>query len=434
MLLIIGLMLLFNAFFAAYEMALAAVSKARLTALTEGKQAGAKEALFMKDHMEASLAVIQLGITLVGAIAAATGGASADETFTPYLMQRFGLSKSVADFFAIAFVIVPLSAVTIVLGELVPKTFALGNKEWVCLRFSRIMRGLYIVFYPVVYVLERVVKRIMSVGSRNLKRSGDFPEGSHIHEIKAAASMARASKLIGAGQERILHSAAELSARPVKNILIPAAHISMIPVSFSLADALARAHLDMHTRFPVCGVDGDPQTIMGYVNFKDILFALNLNAGDPTLKGIMRSIKSVTADSKNSTILEEMIRESAHIAVVRDASGKILGLVTMEDLLEELVGEIQDEYDRLPTYIHPYLGGWIMGGGVPMNTLASTVGISKSFSQGTRVPTLSEWCRMLKGELLHGGESVAFDGLTVVVRKLRRQQVAEALVTMSSGH
>src|SRR5665213_3313852 len=112
--LIIPLMIGLNAIFAAYEIALASVSAARLQALADQQRRGARTALHMKQNMEASLAVIQLGITLVGAIAAATGGARAEELIAPSLQERFGLSHGAADVISVALIVIPLSALTLV--------------------------------------------------------------------------------------------------------------------------------------------------------------------------------------------------------------------------------------------------------------------------------------------------------------------------------
>src|SRR3989338_312226 len=152
-LIVIFLMLIFNAFFAAYEMALASISRVRLGVLVNQKRKGAAEALFMKDRMEASLAVVQVGITLVGAIAAATGGVGVNELFTPYLVRVYGLSDTVAEVLALVFFIIPLSCFTIVFGELIPKTYALNNKVWVCLILSPAMKILSQMIYPLINIL-----------------------------------------------------------------------------------------------------------------------------------------------------------------------------------------------------------------------------------------------------------------------------------------
>ena len=127
---VVLVMVLVNGVFAGYEIALASVSLPRLQQLVTQKRAGAAAALVMKDGIEKSLAVVQLGITLVGLIAGATGGASATDDIAPYL-RTLGLKESLANLLAIAVVVVPLTAVTIVVGELLPKLFALRNNETV---------------------------------------------------------------------------------------------------------------------------------------------------------------------------------------------------------------------------------------------------------------------------------------------------------------
>lgn len=422
-------MLALNAIFACYEMALASISRAKLLVLVNQKRKGASEALFMKERMEASLAVVQVGITLVGSIAAATGGAGVSEVVSPYLEYTWGLPEVFADTLALMFLIIPLSALTIAFAELIPKMYALNNKVGVCLVLSPGMKLLAQIAYPLVLVFEKIVKQTMHITSKKGLKSR-FEDQVGLHELTTAVSMARTSRLIGAREERIVLSAAQLSLRKVKEIMLPIEEISTIPLDATLSDALLRAHLDMHTRFPVCAKEGDPQTIQGYINFKDIMLALKLNPTDPTVRGIIRLIKSFPEEQPISQVLEEMIQEKQHIALVTTKNQKVTGMVTLEDIIEEMVGEIEDEYDRLPVYIHPYAGGWIIGGGVPMNLVAETAGIQFPPEQSKEVHLrLSDWCEKKLGAL-KGGETFESNGLQVTVRKLRRKKLAEAIVTV----
>jgi putative hemolysin len=207
--------------------------------------------------------------------------------------------------------------------------------------------------------------------------------------------------------------------------MIPAQDISTIYAGSTLAQALIKAHLDMHTRFPVCMIENDPQSIERYLNFKDIVSALKVNPADPTVKGISRPITKVQEDIPLSRLLEMMIQEKNHIVIVVSKEGQVLGMVTLEDIIEELVGEIEDEFDRLPTHIHPCPAGWIMGGGVPMTTVASTIGLDWSAKFTGRVPTLAEWCSKLKA-----GETFESDNLRVIPRKFRRKKLSEAIVSV----
>lgn len=429
---VIALMLFFNAIFAAYEMGLASISRARLAVLHNEKKRGATDALFMKERMEASLAIVQLGVTIVGAIAAATGGAGVQEEFAPYLHQTFGVSLISAKVLAILLLIIPLTFVTVVFAELVPKMIALRNNEAVVLKLSPYMKALSRIAYPLVAVIEATLRKVMDL----LTPSGQMQASSHkqwVHELRAAVSLARTSKLLGEREEKIVLAAAHLSTRPVRDIFIAAQDISMIYVGSSLMEALIKAHLDMHTRFPVCSVENDPQSIQGYVNFKDIVAALKVNPSDPSVRGISRPIQKVAEDTALSVLLEMMIQQKMHIVIVISQEGAVLGMVTLEDVMEELVGEIEDEFDRLPTHIHPCGEAWIMGGGVPMSTVASTAGLPWPSASGAgRIPTLSEWCTQHARPTLRGGEAVEADNLHVLPRKFRRKKVLEATVSVKN--
>jgi putative hemolysin len=429
---VIGLMLFFNAVFAAYEMGLASISRARLAVLHNEKRRGAAEALFMKERMEASLAIVQLGVTVVGAIAAATGGAGVQDEFAPYLHQAFGVSEASSEVLAIVLLIIPLTFVTVVFAELVPKMIALKNNEAVVLRLSPFIKVLSWIAYPAVAVVEATLRKVVNL----LTRSDQARISSHkqwVHELTAAVSLARASKLLGEREEKIVLSAAHFSTRPVHDIFIPAQDISMIYVGSSLMDALVKAHLDMHTRFPVCSQENDPQSIQGYVNFKDIVAALKVNPSDPSVRGITRPIRKVVEDVPLSALLEMMIQQKTHIVIVVSQEGSVLGMATLEDVIEELVGEIEDEFDRLPTHIHPCGSAWIMGGGVPMSAVASTVGLPWQTAAGAgRTPTLAEWCAQHAGPAPKGGEAIEADDLHVLPRKFRRKKVLEATVAVKS--
>jgi len=428
--LIIVLMLFVNAVFAAYEMALATITRARLLTLCRQKKRGAEEAAYMKDRMEASLAVVQLGITLAGAIAAATGGAGAQQFFVPFF-TRMRILSFYAEILSVVCLVVPLSAVTIIFAELVPKMFALDKRESVCLALSPIMKAIARIANPVVSFFEKIVKKIMGFGR---KKRGDESDGFYdkqsLYELTAAAALARTSRLIGAQEEKIVLSAAQLSQRKVSDIMLDADYISMIPVTDSLSDALIKAHLDMHTRFPVCEKAGEPQTIIGYLNFKDIVNALKMSPENPSVKGITRPIKKILAKVPLSQALSGMMREKAHIAIVVSKEQKVVGMITLEDIIEELVGEIEDEFDRLPVYVQPCGSGWIIGGAVSMRVVVSTLGIEVPIENMTeRTPTLSEWVARKLGRDIEGGEMLSFDNISVTVRKLRRRKLAEALVS-----
>ncbi len=432
---IIAVMIAFNSVFAAYEIALASIGLARLDTLVRERRRGAAAAMRMKRNMEASLAAIQLGITLVSAVAAATGGVGAAETIGPVLVG-LGASEAMVQFLTVAIVVLPLTVVTIMLGELVPKVFALRNTEWMCLRLSPVIEWFAYCVWPAVSFFDSSVRMIIKLGE-NCWRPGSTSRTSSgeaaLQELRAIAAVARTSRLIGGREEQIILNATGLSSTPARSIVLPVQYISLLAADDSLEQALIAAHHDMHTRFPVTEKVGDPQSIIGYVNFKDIVSCLRLSPQEPSIRGIMRPLPSFSADDTVAHCLERLIRDHGHIALVRDADGTILGMITIEDIVEELVGEIYDEYDYLPHYIIPAGNGWIVGGNASLARVHEATGIMLSARAEKPASTLNEWAIEKLGRPPKGGDVLTTDAARLLVRKVRRQLLLEAHLSRSTN-
>lgn len=422
---VIAAMLVLNAGFAAYEMALASVAKARIRQLKENGAPGAGSAVFMKDRVEASLSLIQLGITLAGAAAAATGGAGVNEYLSPILQARFALTEGGAEALGIALFVLPLSFITIVFGELVPKVFAIENKEFILLTFSPFFRWLYYFFYPLLVVFEFIIKGALGALNAMLPAKKRHHEKAPLAELRLAAAQARDESAIGHMEEKIVNAAAELSRRTVGELQIPLSAVSYIPATATLAEALVRAHMDLHTRFPVTKLDGVPEEIIGYINFKDIVNALKMQAQSADVAGIIRPIEKLRAGTAAPKALEEMIGRNAHIALVTDAAGHASGILVLEDIIAQLVGQpIRDEYDRLPSYLYAAGGGLIAGGGADMADVLRKLGLKPD----TGNVTLAAWLETQLGRAPKGSELVKTGEVEILVRKTRRHRVSEAFI------
>ena len=423
MLVMIGL----NSVFAAYEISLASISAGRLHALRDEKERGAEASLRMKENIEGSLAIVQLGITLVGVIAAATGGAGAEESFEPMLLG-WGIPEALSQVLAIAVVVLPLTIVTIVFGELVPKVFALRNKEFVCLTLSPIIEWFAISVKPAVWFLESAVSWIMRIGGRS--NDGDDNEAA-IQDLHSAAAFARISRMIGQREEGIILSASQLSSTPLKKIALPTEHIDMLVAEQSLSEALVEAHQHMHTRYPVTEIAGDAQRIIGYVNFKDIVANLRTAPHTSSFRKLIRSLGAFDMETPVSECLERLIRDRSHIALVKDHAGSIVGMITLEDIIEELVGEIHDEFDRIPNHLNKTTDGWIAGGFVSLTQLSQTAGIDLPKIGDKPLYTLNDWVAESLERPPCGGDVIKTNLCTIVVRKTKNIMVQEAYVSTS---
>lgn len=419
--------LFFNALFSAYELALASVRTERLRLLADQHRTGARSALWMKGRMELSLAVAQLGITVAMFVSAAAGGADAEKNLTN-LVHDLGIRGWFAHVLAIGCVVIPLSALNIVLGELVPKVFGVKYSEWVCRMLSPTMFIFTMAVFPAVWVFEGVTKMAIGLLDRLLPDSVTSVQQTGLHELRAQVNLLRASKVIGVQEEQIILQASRLSGTKVREIMLPEDDIVMVRSDAPLTENLVVAHLDLHTRFPVTERKGDPQAIIGYVTFKEMIMLAKTHPGNPVLREITRPLISLRDDLSVSDALRQMIAEHVHLALVRDANGKIVGLITQEDIFEELVGDIQDEFDRLPRYIAPSGHQWVVGGGASLAQLRAALHRPELGGDLPSSTTVHDWLQRSHTDDFKGGDTMTIEGMRVLVRKIRRRRVTEALL------
>jgi putative hemolysin len=252
--------------------------------------------------------------------------------------------------------------------------------------------------------------------------------GAHLDELRALAGYARLAKLISPHQESIITRATRLSQKTARDFMIPAEQITFLSDSQTLADAVVTAHLDPHTRFPI--MEGaNRNKVLGYINFKELVYRVRTNPTDPTVKGIIRPLRFVRPDAPCQQIMKAFVEEHEHMAIVQNEHGESIGLITLEDLVEELLGDLEDEFDHLPKMCHALTGGvWIVGGGVPMRELAEKINLPILAADGP----LSAWMINRFGRMPAIDERLHVNGLEFNVRRLRRGKIFEVLISPKS--
>ncbi len=301
--------------------------------------------------------------------------------------------------------------------EILPKTLGVRYSRRIAVWIGQPLQVLVALLHPVIQVV-RWINRPFERGPRN-GASVATPE-----EIAALAGLARLSRQITAHQERIIKGGSRLSQARVKDVMIPIEQASVLSLSQSLSDAIIAAHMDAHTRYPACE-EGDTNRVVGYVNFKEMVYTLRTNPHDATLRGIVRPVRFIAPHESADELLKAFVDEHAHMAVVQDESGRTLGLVTLEDLVEELVGELEDEFDRLPRMTHALSGRlWMIGGGV----LISEVNEKLDVSLLDPSRTISRWLLIRLARPPRPGDIHQEHGLTFTVRRVRRGKVFEVSV------
>jgi putative hemolysin len=327
-----------NAFFAGAEIAIVAVRKARIQQLADDGQASAAAVLALRAAPERFLATVQVGITVVGASAAAFGGASLAKELQPLFARSEWFSRH-AEGLALALVVAAVSYLTIVIGELVPKSLALRAAERYALLVAKPLVALSFLARPLVWALS-------SSANVLLKPFGDtttFTETRHsAEELQQLVEEARQAGTVNPEAAEIATRALELPELVAADIMVPRRDVIALSVAIS-DDDLHQVLLEQtKTRFPV--YEGRIDNVVGYINVKDLL-SVAWEQRLIVFRDVIRPAFFVPTAMNAVDLIKEMRRRHQPFAVVVDEHGGMAGIATMEDLLEELVGEIFSEHD-----------------------------------------------------------------------------------------
>lgn len=327
-LIIIGVCLILNAILAGAEMAFVTVPKSHLKHLRKSGDTRASKTLELRKHPERTLSVIQIGITLVGAIGAAVGGAGAEETINPILRNRYGLSENAAEFIAIALIVLPLTYLNVVIGELVPKSIALRNPARLILRNVGWLYLFDRVLSPFVTFLEKSTSLFMKLLPGRSSQAEDMPQSGNTVDLDLLSNPTR----------QYVVNLVNIEKKHVKDVMLPWNQVILVR-SEQPANEVEKLILSSgHTRLPVM----QEGKLVGLINTKEFMTLRALSAEN--WASVIRSIVTVQGGDSLMKALRQMQEKRSHLSAVY--SGKdLVGILTMEDILEEVIGDIFDEDD-----------------------------------------------------------------------------------------
>ena len=336
----IAILILFNGYLAGTEIAVVTARKSRVQQMVESGKRNAKILLRLKDNPDRFLATIQIGITGVSVLASAVGGAAAVEVIKPALQTVPIKAISIAaQPIAIGIVVVLITYFSVIFGELVPKSIALMHPETVGLWTARTVDAFSRVASIFVKFLTFSTSLVLSPFGRK-----PFSERAYITEEEVRMLIKEGGKhgVFEPAEEKILQSIFEFTDMSAKEVMVPDIQIVAIPIDKSPMEIRSIIEEEQFSRYPVYGKDLND--IRGILYAKDFLTLLT-KTGQVDIRKIIKSPFFIPETMKISLLLREMQKRRTHIALVVDEYGGISGLVTIEDLLEEIVGEIRDEHD-----------------------------------------------------------------------------------------
>jgi putative hemolysin len=330
-----------NGFFAASEIAVITMRKSRIDALLEKGVKSAAIVARLKDDPDRFLATVQIGVTLVGSTASAIGGAAAIGYLKPQIAASpFPFVAHWSEAIALVIVVVPISYLSLVLGELVPKSLALRYSEQIACLVARpieFLSRVSAIFVKALTASSNAVLRLL--GGKDI----DGASFISVDEVKSLIREGAAKGIFNEMEKELIHSVFEFADTPAKAVMIPRTEIHAIELHSSLEE-VAKSFVDSgFSRIPV--YEGELDKIIGILYNKDVFKALQEKT-DFLVRDHLHPAFFVPSTLPISELLKQLQRRRLAVALVVNEFGEVEGLVTLEDLVEEIVGEIRDEYDR----------------------------------------------------------------------------------------
>jgi CBS domain containing-hemolysin-like protein len=434
---LIAFFILANSFFVAAEFSLVSVRETRIQQLIELNRPGARTALRLKNNIDEFLPAVQFGVTLASL---ALGGLGEPAVAGALLrvFARVGWMQHHALLYAhSAAVVVAFAAITyfeVLLGELVPKSLALQRAERIALAVAGPVDVFIRMTRPAVTVMNLSATLVLRLFRAPLRgeASAHSPE-----ELKLLATATRRMGLLPPFQEEMIHRAIELNQVFVSEIMTPRGRIFSLPADMPLEQASARIVEEQHSRIPIYDPARGREHIIGVAYSKDVARLIHFRsvaqsagsrgASGITLRQVMRDVLLVPETKLAVELLQEFQDRRRQIAIVVDEFGSTLGLVSAEDVLEQVVGELEDEFDTGRSLPLPASGGGLLlDGSTSLRDLVTQ--LRWRFPREYGVETLAGFLLVKLGHIPTQGETVEFEGRRFAVVRMEGQRIAQVRV------
>lgn len=425
--LIILLLILINGFFVGAEIAFVSVRRTRLDELAEAGDRRAKRALRLIRDPGRFLAVIQVAITFLGALASAVAAVSIVAVVAEPLRGVPFLAPQ-ADTIALLLVTLLVSIVSIVLGELIPKGLALANPDRIAMAVSAPIALFAKIVSPLVAVLVLLTKFISKPFGIDPTRTPELSAA----EIRLIVEQGSQQGVLEAEEEQMISAVMSLSDSKLHEVMVPRIDIVAIDQEATFDDAVELVLTEGHSRTPLFKESVDH--IVGILYAKDLLRIIAAGGPRPRLRDIMRPALFVPESQSVDDLLHELQRRRVHMAIVLDEYGGTAGLVTIEDLLEEIVGEIQDEFDEEePMKVLVRDGEAILDGRADIDQLGELVTPPVELEDDEEYDTVGGFVYHRIGRVPVVGDMVTVGPFSITVKKVAGRRVGKVLVTWDAS-
>ena len=338
---VIVVIIAWNAFFVSAEFAFVAVRRTRIDELVEEGSAPAKRVRHLIDDPARFISAFQVAITLSSLALGAVGEPAVSRVFESVLSNRGVLGDSATVVISVILAFAIITALHVVLGEIVPKTLTLSRAEAVALRVAFPVQIFMWVFWPFIWVLRGMSEALIRL--LGLETPSEMRLVHSEEELKMLISASHEEGVLEESEEQLLHKVFDFAETEVKQVMVPRPDVIGMPADLSATEAITRALAAPYTRYPVYRETMDD--LVGVVHVRNLFAAQMDEAGETLVETCARPVPIVPETKKLDELLADFRRTKTHMAIVVDEYGSTSGIVTLEDLLEEIVGEINDEFD-----------------------------------------------------------------------------------------
>ncbi|GGM88155.1 membrane protein [Thermopolyspora flexuosa] len=411
------LFILIGGFFAAAEIALVSLRESQVRRLAERGRRGARVARLARDPNR-FLSSVQIGVTVATMLSAAFGADTLARDLAPALAAR-GVPEAVAAPLALVLVTLAISYVSLVLGELAPKRLALQRSASLALVVAPVIDRIAVLSRPVIWLLSKSTDGVVRL------LGGNPAADRSAVTVEELRDMVVGSQVLTPDERRLIGEVFAAGKRQVREVLLPRTEVEFMDADTPFAQAAARAAASPHSRFPV--FRGSHDNVIGFVHIRDLLNPALRGHDEPLGELVpVRPVKFVPASKMVLAALSEMRDEGHHLAIVVDEYGGTSGIVTLEDLVEELIGDIRDEYDRTAAPVRRVSGELDLDGLVNLDGFAAETGM--------RLPdgpyeTLGGFIMAALGRVPQTGDEVRIGGYLLTVTEMDGRRVARVRVS-----
>jgi CBS domain containing-hemolysin-like protein len=423
-LIIAVLMIIVNGFFVAAEFALVKVRPSRIEQLIDERRPFAKTARWLANHLEPSLSACQLGITMASLALGWVGEPAFSALLRPVLERMHVTSERAVEILGFIFAFGTITSLHLIIGEQAPKIFAIRRPEWILLACAPLLKLFYVVSYPLMMALNLSTARLLKLFGldENDPHTAPYTEA----ELRTLMHEAHVHGNVTRSERELIDAVFDFDHIVCRRIMVPRNDVDFIDLNENPAETLAAMKRQKHTRYPVC--EGSLDDLVGIVHIKDLI-GKNIDSNFDW-KSVMRPPKKVPENMPINKLLGHFQATHQHMAFVIDEYGTIIGIVTLENVVEEIVGDVADEFDTEdPEIVPDGQGTFIIEGTTSIEDVESHLGVK---FEDVDVDTIGGLLMHKTQRLLAAGDEIKLDGMKARVLSVADDRVTKVRIELDS--